>query len=143
MDALIRSCVRKGYMEVLHQPLRVIRFLPNTAQLGPKRAHPCSNSLSIFRPLEGVVGPENGMLRVYPSSHSLQTKEEVLGICGPSRAIYLAPNQALVTLGALWVDLSNTGGGVLMWKGCSQQPMGIKAQSVDVLQFMQVHWNGR
>lgn len=83
------------------------------------------------------------MLKVYPSSHSLQTKEEVLRNCGPPRAIHLAPNQALVTLGTLWVEIANTGGGVLMWKGCSEQPMGLDIQGENVLPFMQAPWNGR
>ena len=142
MDALIRSCLRKGYREVVHQPLRVIRFLPNTAQLGPKRAHPSSNSLSIFRPLGGHVGPENGMLKLYPGSHSLQTKEEAQSICGPPQTIRLAPNQVLVTLGTLWVELSNTGGGALMWKGCSKLPVGLDILGEHALPFMKANWNG-
>ena len=87
------------------------------------------------------MGPGNGMLKIYPGSHS-QTKEEVLGICGTPQEIHLAPNQALVTLGTLWVELSNTGGGALMWKGCSEQPVGLDILAEHVLPFMKANWNG-
>ena len=127
---------------MVHQHLRVIRFLPNTAQLGPKRAHSSPNSFSIFRPLGGHVGPENGMLKVYPGSHTLRTKEEAQSICGLPQKIRLAPSQVLAALGTLWVELSNTGSGALMWKGCSEQPVGLGILGEHVLPFMKANWNG-
>ncbi|KAH3012235.1 hypothetical protein KXV89_005685 [Aspergillus fumigatus] len=61
MEGILRSCLRKGEDEVLHQPLRLVRFLRNSANLGPKKAHPHPNSVSIFRAFGGDVGYENGI----------------------------------------------------------------------------------
>ncbi|KAF7128768.1 hypothetical protein CNMCM5793_003677 [Aspergillus hiratsukae] len=135
MDGIIRSSLRKDKNEVLHQPLRLVRFLSNQANLGPKKAHPNPNSVSIFRPFGGDVGYKNGMFKVYPCSHPLQTKEEVLDSCRPTE-IHLAANQILIILGSAWVELSTKGGGLVMWKGCSTRIVGKLDSGEHVLPFM-------
>ncbi|KAI9036075.1 uncharacterized protein KD926_002452 [Aspergillus affinis] len=135
VDALINGGLRKGYQQVIHQPVRVVRFLPNTLMMGPMRAHPSPNSISIFRPLYDSVGPENGMFKIYPCSQSL-TKAEIEG---RSSEVRLDPHQALVTLGPLWVEPVHSGGGVIIWKGCSESPVGMDTFGDHVLPFMKQH----
>ena len=99
------------------------------------RAHPSPNSISIFRPLEDSVGPENGMFRVYSSSHPLAKTE----LTGRPSEICLEPHQALITLGQLWVQPVHSGGGVIIWKGFSEMPVGKDTFGDNVLPFMKLH----
>ncbi|KAJ8147754.1 hypothetical protein LV165_008661 [Aspergillus fumigatus] len=138
MEGILRSCLRKGEDEVLYQPLRLVRFLRNSADLGPKKAHPHPNSVSIFRAFGGDVGYENGMFRIYPCSHPLQTKEEVLDTCRPTE-VRLAADQVLIVFSSLWVELSTNGGGLVIWKGCSTGIVGLHNFSELFLPFLKIH----
>ncbi|KAF7114144.1 hypothetical protein CNMCM5793_007722 [Aspergillus hiratsukae] len=138
MDGILRSSLRNGYDKLVHQPLRLVRFLPNSANLGPKKVHPNPDSVSIFKPVGGDVGYKNGMFRIYPCSHPLQTKEEVLDTCRPTE-IRLAADQVLIVLGSAWVELSTNGGGLVMWKGCSTRPVGMHNYSEHFLPFLKLH----
>ncbi|GFF57044.1 hypothetical protein IFM51744_09074 [Aspergillus udagawae] len=138
MEGILRSSLRKGEDEVLHQPLRLVRFLPNSANLGPKKVHPHPHSVSIFRAFGSDVGYENGMFRLYPCSHSLQTKEEVLHTCRPTE-VRLAADQVLIVLGSVWAELSTNGGGLVMWKGCSTGIVGMHNFGEHFLPFLKLH----
>jgi hypothetical protein len=141
MEGILRRSLRKGEDEVLHQPLRLVRFLRNDANLGPKKAHPHPDSVSIFRVFGDDVGYENGMFRIYPCSHSLQTKEEVLRTCRPTE-VRLAADQVLIVLGSVWVELSTNGGGLVMWKGCSNGIVGRYNFGEHFLPFLKLHEGG-
>ncbi|KAE8377775.1 hypothetical protein BDV26DRAFT_292883 [Aspergillus bertholletiae] len=90
-----------------------------------RRAHPCSDGISIWRPLGGKVGPENGMFKVYPGSHNIKSEEELRDSGLHADEIHLHADQILITAGGLWIEYNQSKGGVLMWMGYSEDLVGL------------------
>ncbi|KAE8421464.1 hypothetical protein BDV36DRAFT_247929 [Aspergillus pseudocaelatus] len=132
LNAIIANCFPKEGPEPIHQPLRPILFQCDEVGTSLYRAHPNSDSISIFRPIGCDVGPENGMFMVYPCSDNLDMKD----VQGPPKSIRINSGELLVIRGPTIVKTVNTGGGLVMWKGCSIQPTGMNIVGQHVLPFM-------
>jgi hypothetical protein len=90
-----------------------------------RRAHPCSDGISIWRPLGDKVGPENGMFKVYPGSHSIESEEELRNSELRAEEIHLRGDEILITAGGLWIEYNQSKGGILMWMGYSKDIVGL------------------
>ncbi|KAE8363894.1 hypothetical protein BDV27DRAFT_158356 [Aspergillus caelatus] len=90
-----------------------------------RRAHPCSDGISIWRPLGGKVGPENGMFKVYPGSHNIESEQELRNSGLHADEIHLHADQILITAGGLWIEYNQSKGGIIMWMGYSEDLVGL------------------
>ncbi|KAB8253918.1 hypothetical protein BDV32DRAFT_133257 [Aspergillus pseudonomiae] len=132
LDAIIDNCFPKQGPRPIHQPLRPVLFQRDEVGTSLYRAHPNLDSISIFRPIGCDVGPENGMFMVYPCSDNLDMKD----VQDEPRSIRINSDELLVIRGPTIVKTVNTEGGLVMWKGCSIQPMGVNIAGQHVLPFM-------
>ncbi|KAB8240182.1 hypothetical protein BDV35DRAFT_374360 [Aspergillus flavus] len=132
LDAIINNCFPKQGPRPIHQPLRPVLFQCDEVGTSLYRAHPNSDSISIFRPIGCDVGPENGMFKVYLCSDNLDMKD----VQGSPTSIRINSGELLVIRGPTIVETVNTIGGLVMWKGCSIQPMGVNIAGQHVLPFM-------
>ncbi|KAB8239916.1 hypothetical protein BDV35DRAFT_375113, partial [Aspergillus flavus] len=135
LEAIITSCFSKEDPSPIHQPLRPVLFKCDGVKTSLYRVHPNADSISIFRPIGCDVGPENGMFMVYPCSDQLDMED----IQGPPTSIRIKSGELLVIRGRTIVETVNTGGGIVMWKGCSTQPLGVNLLGQHVLPFLRAH----
>ncbi|KAL2784143.1 hypothetical protein BJX66DRAFT_317163 [Aspergillus keveii] len=94
--------------------------------MGPRvrRAHPCREGLSLWRPVMANLGPVKGWFRVYPASHMLETDDELRNSQIRPVEVWLDAGQILVARGGLWIE-EGSGDGLLMWMGASADVIGL------------------
>lgn len=128
---------------------RVIRQGPIIHNLAPsptrnrlRKAHPCREGISIWRPVRGGLGPENGLFKVYPGSHHIRTEDELQNSKIEPVEIRISANQVLIAYGSLWIEEGN-GDGVLMWMGVSAGIIGLQIDKYCLTFVALAHGAGR
>lgn len=95
------------------------------SQPSPLRAHPCPGGFSIWRPVLGNLGPEDGLFKVYPGSHHIRTEEELRHSKIDAVELRIRADQILIVHGGLWIEQGGGGSGLLMWIGVSTEIVGL------------------
>ncbi|OJJ52296.1 hypothetical protein ASPSYDRAFT_164973 [Aspergillus sydowii CBS 593.65] len=97
---------------------------PSSTGTGLRRAHPCREAISIWRPVGRGLGPENGLFKVYPGSHHIRTEDELRNSKIDPVEIRVRADQVLITYGGLWIE-EGSGDGILIWMGVSVEIIGL------------------
>ncbi|KAH3504780.1 hypothetical protein KXW24_007716 [Aspergillus fumigatus] len=96
--------------------------LRTTAAL--RRSHPCRDGISVWRPIQKGVGPEDGLFKVYRRSHAIETEQKLRESGIRAADIRIRADQVLITRGGLWIE-EQSGAGRLMWMGFSEESIGL------------------
>ncbi|KAI2970175.1 hypothetical protein CBS147482_10907 [Aspergillus niger] len=97
---------------------------PNSTGTRLRRAHPCVQGISIWRPIRGGLGAENGLFKVYPGSQGIRTENELRDSQISTLEIRIRADQVFIAHGGLWIEEGN-GNGILMWMGVSADIIGL------------------
>ncbi|KAL4901467.1 hypothetical protein BDW74DRAFT_187690 [Aspergillus multicolor] len=97
---------------------------PGSTSTRLRRAHPCCEGVSIWRPVRGGLGPENGLFKVYPASHKIKTEDELRNSEINAVKIRLRADQVLIACGGLWIE-EGSGNSLLIWIGLSADIIGL------------------
>lgn len=89
-----------------------------------RKAHPCREGISIWRPVRVGLGPENGLFKVYPGSHHIRTEDELRRSNIEPVEIRIRAEQVLIAYGGLWIE-ERSGNGLVMWMGVSTGIIGL------------------
>lgn len=65
------------------------------------------------------------MYKIYPGSHNIGTEEELQASGIHAREDRVRSHQVLVASGGLWFEMVGSGGGVVMWEGFLEEPVGL------------------
>lgn len=109
---------------VIRQGPIIHNLAPSSTDTRPRRAHPCREGISIWRPVRGGLGPENGLFKVYPGSHNIRTEDELRNSKINAVEIRIRADQILISRGGLWIE-EGSGDGFLMWMGVSAGIIGL------------------
>ncbi|KAL4745849.1 hypothetical protein BDW72DRAFT_207842 [Aspergillus terricola var. indicus] len=89
-----------------------------------RKTHPCPCAISVWRPVGGSIGPEQGLFKVYPESHHLNTQDELRRSGIQAVDIRIPADQVLFTHGGLWIE-ERSMDGFLLWMGMSTEIIGL------------------
>ncbi|KAL2859817.1 uncharacterized protein BJX67DRAFT_376032 [Aspergillus lucknowensis] len=109
---------------VIWQGPIIHNLAPSSTGTRLRRAHPCREGISIWRPVRGGLGPENGLFKVYPASHKIRTEDELRNSKINAVEIRIRADQVLISRGGLWIE-EGSGDGLLMWMGVSAEIIGL------------------
>lgn len=123
----------------MYQSIAILEFQPQEkdADLQPRRAHliHSSDSISIFRPLNGVAQEGTGFFGIYASSHH-QTPEEFATSKKDVHQMCVTTSGIILVLGGTFVQPSKKGGLRMVWQGFATEPMLSNIYAPNAFEFM-------
>lgn len=136
---LIETTLGMEFNYIKEQGPAIVQFQDNQTPALYFTAHPSRDAISVFHPLGERLGWQNGLFKLFTSSHGLKDEEEFKSTESKDvHEISVKPNEILVVIGGLFVQLSLKGGGWMVWQGFSKHPMLEDINSCAALPFMKI-----